>query len=70
MGKVLKMGNMAFQPLSKFGGEPFCSVGDWVHFSSYEREEIYIGDYLCYYVNDKRVYSIINNIEMIIKELR
>lgn len=70
VGKVIKMGHMSFQPLEKFCGQAYCSVGDWVHFSSYEREEVYINDYLCYYINDERIYSVISNIEMIIKELR
>ena len=35
IGLVLKMGNQAYQPLEKFGGSPFCKVGDWVYYSSY-----------------------------------
>jgi len=70
VGRVLKMGPRCYQPLQNYGGKPYCQVGDWVHFSSYEKEDVYIYDELCYYLNDERVYSSILKLESVIKELR
>jgi co-chaperonin GroES (HSP10) len=70
VGLVLKMGEMAYKPLEKFGGKPYCEVGDWVFYSSYEREEAYINDQLCFFINDERVYAKIPDITAVIKELR
>lgn len=70
VGRVLKMGPLAYTPLEKFGEKPYCAVGDWVHFSGYEKEDVYMYDQLCYYLNDERVYSQILNLEAVIKELR
>ena len=69
VGLVLKMGPMAYQPLEKFGGEPHCKVGDWVIYSSYERDEIYINEHLCFFLNDERIYATIPDISTIVKEL-
>jgi co-chaperonin GroES (HSP10) len=63
------MGPMAYQPLEKFGGEPHCKVGDWVIYSSYERDEIYINEHLCFFLNDERIYATIPDISTIVKEL-
>lgn len=70
VGKVLAMGHMCYQPLEKFGFVPHCEIGNWVHFSAYEREEVIICDTLCYYINDERVYSVIKDLESVITELR
>lgn len=70
VGLVLKMGDLAYKPLDKFGGKPFCDVGDWVFYSSYEREEVYINDQLCFFINDERIYAKIPEITAVIKELR
>lgn len=70
IGKVLKMGNLAYKPLEKFADKPFCKVGDWVHFSSYEKEDATLYDQLCYYLNDDRVYAPIKDLGAIIWEGR
>lgn len=36
-----------------------CAVGDWVWYSSYEKEECNKNEFLCYYINDDRVYETI-----------
>lgn len=69
IGLVLKMGPMAYQPLEKFGGKPYCSLGDWVVYSSYERDEITIKDHLCYFVNDERIYATLPDINVIMKNV-
>lgn len=70
IGLVLKMGDQAYKPLDKFGGAPFCKIGDWVHYSAYERQEEYINDHLCYYINDERVYAVIPDISFVVREMR
>jgi len=69
VGRVLKMGPMAYQPLEKFGGSPYCQIGDWVIYSSYERDEIYIDNHLCFFINDERIYAVIPDITAIIKDV-
>lgn len=69
MGLVLKMGPLAYQPPEKFGGKPYCAIGDWIIYSSYERDEIKINDYLCYFVNDERVYATVPDINVIMKNI-
>lgn len=70
IGLVIAMGSRCYQPLEKFGGEPYCKVGDWVYYSSYEREEALVNDHLCFFINDERVYSVIKDIKAVVKELR
>lgn len=65
IGLVLKIGPLAYLPLNKFGGKPYCNVGDWVIYSSYERDEIKINDKLCFFINDERIYATIPNISII-----
>jgi co-chaperonin GroES (HSP10) len=71
IGLVLKMGNQAYQPLDKFGGAPYCKVGDWVYYSSYERDEVNINNHLCYFINDERIYATLSEADLskIIPEL-
>lgn len=69
VGRVLKMGPMTYQPIEKFGGAPYCQVGDWVIYSSYERDEIYINNHLCFFINDERIYATIPDITTIVKDL-
>lgn len=71
VGLILKLGSQAFLPLERFGGEPFCQVGDWVYYSSYEREEVNINNHLCYFVNDERIYATVSaeDLKTIIPEL-
>jgi co-chaperonin GroES (HSP10) len=65
IGLVLKLGPLAYQPSEKFGGKPYCNVGDWVIYSSYERDEIKINDKLCFFINDERIYATIPDINVI-----
>lgn len=69
IGLVLKMGPIAYHPLEKFGGKPYCSVGDWVVYSAYERDEVNINGHLCYFINDERIYATIPDITTIVKDL-
>jgi co-chaperonin GroES (HSP10) len=69
IGRVLKMGPLAYQPMDKFGGSPYCKPGDWVIYSSYERDEININDHLCFFVNDERIYATIADINQVVKGL-
>jgi co-chaperonin GroES (HSP10) len=68
VGRVLKMGHQAFQPLEKFGGKPFCTLGDWVFYSAYEREEAVINNHLCFFVTDERIYAVIPDLNAVIQE--
>ncbi len=71
IGLVLKMGDQSYLPLEKFGGKPYCSVGDWVYYSSYERDEVNINNHLCYFINDERIYATLSESDLstIIPEL-
>jgi co-chaperonin GroES (HSP10) len=71
IGLVLKMGPQAFFPLERFGGVPFCEIGDWVYYSSYERDEVNINNHLCYFINDERIYATLSeeSLKTIIPEL-
>ena len=70
IGRVLKMGDQAYKPLERFGGSPYCKVGDWVYYSSYERDEVNINGHLCYFINDERIYATLSesDLDKIIKE--
>ncbi len=65
IGLVLKMGDQAYQPLERFGGKPYCSIGDWVYYSSYERDEVNINNHLCYFINDERIYATLSESDLI-----
>jgi co-chaperonin GroES (HSP10) len=71
IGLVLKMGPQAYEPLERFGGVPYCNVGDWVYYSSYERDEVNINNHLCYFINDERIYATLSESDLskIIPEL-
>jgi len=71
IGLVLKMGNQAYTPLERFGGKAYCSIGDWVYYSSYERDEVNINNHLCYFINDERIYATLSESDLmnIIPEL-
>lgn len=71
IGLVLKMGAQAYQPLERFPDGPYCKVGDWVVYSSYERDEINLNNHLCYFINDERIYATLSesDLSMIIPEL-
>lgn len=71
IGLVLKMGPQAYQPLENFGGSPYCKIGDWVYYSSYERDEVNINNNLCYFINDERIYATLSESDLgkIIPEL-
>lgn len=64
IGLVLDMGPQAYTPLENFAGEPLCKVGDWIHYSPYERYEEKIGGHLCYFINDDKVSSVIPEEEL------
>lgn len=70
-GLVLAMGDMAYksQDPMKFGNEPFCKIGDWVDFSTYEAQQTKFNDHLCWYVADDRILAVIPDIKSAIKEL-
>lgn len=56
VGRVLKWGPLAFTgDLFKDDPEPRCSIGSWIHFKWMEKREFYIGDILCYYIDDDKV---------------
>lgn len=65
IGLVLKMGLQAYQPLERFGGTPYCNIGDWVYYSSYERDEVNINNHLCYFINDERIYATLSESDLI-----
>lgn len=71
IGLVLKLGNQSYLPLEKFGGKAYCKVGDWVYYSSYERDEVNINNHLCYFINDERIYATLSEADLskIIPEL-
>ncbi len=56
LGLVLKIGPTAF--VDRFEDRR-CNVGDWVHYSTMEREPIYPGTDTCYYINDEKIYAVI-----------
>lgn len=52
IGQVLKIGPFAFEG----DHEVFrVNVGDWVHYSTLEREPVLSNGILCYYINDSRL---------------
>jgi co-chaperonin GroES (HSP10) len=65
IGLVLKMGDQAYQPLERFGGSAFCKIGDWVIYSSYERDRQVINNNLCFFVNDERIYATVKESDLI-----
>lgn len=53
---VLKIGPECF--LGEKGLETFrVEVGDWIHYSTLEREEVFAHDKRCFYINDSRIYA-------------
>src|SRR5580692_4692196 len=62
IGLVLGFGDAAFDP-ETFGPRSKTltniKIGDWVYYSSYEREQISIGDYSIYMMRDSRIYMTI-----------
>jgi co-chaperonin GroES (HSP10) len=69
IGMVLKMGPRAYVG-GNFGGVPYCKVGDWVHYSTYDRDEEKINGHLCYYVADDKIRAVIFDITAVVRELR
>lgn len=56
-GKVMKMGPQCY--LEEDYREPWCEVGDWVEFSTYESKNIFVYEQPCYYINDSQVLSVL-----------
>jgi len=57
IGLVLKVGPMAFTQI----GEPYkVSVGTWVWYSKYEREDLYHPELKCFHINDDRILSAVH----------
>lgn len=70
IGLVLDMGPMAYKPLEKYNGTPYCSIGDWVIYSHYERVELtLVNGNLCYLIADDRVLGTIKDIKDVVKDL-
>lgn len=69
VGLVLKIGPTAFQDRFE---DRRCKEGDWIHYSSYEREEVYPYDELCYYINDEKIYAVLKeeDVPIFIKAMR
>ena len=69
IGLVLSIGPKCFT------GEAFenegarCVVGDWVYYSSYEKEKYQLNGFLCYYINDDRIHSTVSveDLELLLK---
>lgn len=59
VGLILGMGPLAYT--QNHPGEKFCTtprnIGDWIYYSSYEREAVNINGHMCYFLNDERVYG-------------
>jgi len=57
IGLVLAVGPKAFQGKGfEEEVEPRCKPGDWVYYSSYEKEQYTINGFLCFFINDDRVH--------------
>lgn len=60
VGLVLAMGPTCYLgDLFKNEPGPRCKVGDWIHYSSYEKERYPVNDFMCFYITDDRVHSVI-----------
>jgi co-chaperonin GroES (HSP10) len=60
VGVVVDMGEQAYLPADKFGGAPFCKVGDIVVYSYYEREKLTIDKDTYYFLNDEKILATIS----------
>jgi co-chaperonin GroES (HSP10) len=65
IGRVLKLGAQAYQPYERFGGKPFVSIGEWVIYSSYERDRHVFNNNLCFFVNDDRIVATVKEKDLI-----
>lgn len=70
IGLILKMGPQALQPLERYIAD--YKVGDWVYYSSYEREQFDVGDHMCFWINDERIYCTLTEeeVKVLIPELK
>lgn len=69
VGLVVKMGQGCYLPEEKYGYR-WCEVGDWIIYSSYEREGIKFNGHQCYLINDERVKITVSSPEIAIESLR
>lgn len=72
IGLVLGMGDLAYQDKAKFPTGPWCQIGDWVHYSVYERTDITVygtiqdnegksleSEHSCWYIPDMGIQGVI-----------
>lgn len=57
IGLVLKVGPQAFTERYE---HLRCKEGDWVHYSLYQRDLAYLNGHVCYYIEDDKIRSIID----------
>lgn len=57
IGQIIKIGRSAFKDERFKDFE--CKVGDFVHYSILERDSVYINGKQCFYINDDRIYAVI-----------
>lgn len=71
IGLVLDLGPKCFKGAA-FEDEdaPRAAIGDWIYYSSYEKEKYDLNGFLCYYINDDRVHSTVpaEDVAAILKE--
>ena len=66
VGKVLKVGDIAYKDDDKFPNGPWCQEGDWVIFSRYAGSRSQIKDGECRILNDEEILATIDKPEDIL----
>lgn len=57
-GLVLELGPHCFKGEGfKYDTEPRFRIGDWVYYSSYEKEKYILHSFVCYFITDDRVHA-------------
>jgi co-chaperonin GroES (HSP10) len=55
LGLVLKIGDQCFTGADyESYTKPPCEVGDWIYYSSFEKQVLNLNGYICYTVTDKK----------------
>lgn len=72
MGLVLALGPDCFVGANFVGDAKRFEAGDWIYYSSYEKEEYYINDILCFFLADERSHAPIDkeDLPILLKDMR
>jgi hypothetical protein len=56
IGLIIAKGPTAFTGPHE---DKYCEIGDWIHYSTLDREAIYPNGHRCHYITDDRIYAIL-----------